>query len=187
MMTRRTVLGAGLALASACTVAFGECGPSARPHRKARSVDALLIDESIEMPRPLAAFVKASGRTLPVVGIRLDAAAHAGLRHVLDTSHAIVGISLGATLFCLERIAWDHGFRLAGRSQRCASDPGEDACRQDVAAYLSGTHPLAAIPSLSTRAYRPSRADGLLHTWAMQKSASPRLRQDRREVHETAA
>jgi len=187
MMTRRTVLGAGLALASTCTVAVVGCGASALRHREARSIDALLIDESIEMPRQLAAFIKASRRTLPVVGIRLDAAAHSGLRHVLDTSHAIVGISLGATLFCLERIAWDHGFRLAGRSQRCASDPGEDACRQDVAAYLSGTHPLAAIPSLSTRAYRPSRADGLLHAWVMQKSASPQFRQGRREVHETAA
>jgi len=186
-MTRRTVLGAGLALASACTIAFGECGASARRHRERRSIDALLIDESIEMLRQLPAFITASGRTLPVVGIRLDAAAHAGLRRVLDTSHAIVGISLGATLFCLERIAWDHGFRLTGRSQRCATDPGDDACRHDVAAYLSGMHPLAAMPSQLIRTYRPSRADGLLHTWVMQKSASPQLRQGRREIHETAA
>jgi len=187
MMTRRTVLGAGLALASACTAAFGECGASGRRHRERRSIDALLIDQSIEMPRQLPAFITACGRTLPVVGIRLDAAAHAGLRHVLDTSHAIVGISSGATLFCLERIAWNHGFRLTGRSQRCASDPGDNACWRDVTAYLSATHPLAAIPSLSTRAYRPSRADGLLHAWVMQKSTNPQLRQGRRELHETAA
>lgn len=183
MMTRRTVLSAALALGSvACTAAFDGCGPSARAHRQARPIDALLIDESIEMSRQLAAFIKASRRTLPVVGLQLDAAAQTGLRRFLDRSHAIVGISLGATLFCLERIAWDHGFRLTGRSQRCASDPGDEACRQDVAAYLSGMHPLAAIPSLSTRAYRPSRADGLLHVWVMQKSASPQLRQGRREV-----
>ena len=55
---------------------------------------------------------------MPVVEVRLDAAGQAGLMRVLDKSHGIVGISSGATLFCLERIAWDHGFRLTGRSQR---------------------------------------------------------------------
>jgi len=177
---------------AACTAAFGGCGESAgrhsaRRHQEARSIDVLLVDESIKMPRHLAAFIKASKRTLPVVGLQLDAAAQTGLRRVLDTSHAIVGVSLGATLFCLERIAWDHGLRLTDRSQRCASDPGDDACRQDMAAFLSGTRPLAAVPSLLTRAYRPSRADGLLHVWVMQKSVSPQLRQGRRELYETAA
>jgi hypothetical protein len=130
----------------------------------------------------MAAFIKATRRTLPVVEIQLDAAAQPGLRRLLDTSHAIVGLSSGATLFCLERIAWDHGFRLTGRSQRCAIDPGDDASRQDVAAFLSGAHPPATSPSLLGRAYRPSRADGMLHAWVMQKTASPQLRQGRREV-----
>jgi hypothetical protein len=183
MVTRRTVLGAGLAFASvAFTAGFGAYGPTARPRPEVRSIDVLLIDESIEMPRQMAAFIKASGRALPVVGIQLEAAAQAGLRRVLDKSHAVVGISSGATLFCLERIAWDHGFRLTGRTQRCASDPGDEACRQDVAAYLSGAHPPAASSSLLARAYRPSRADGMLHAWVMQKSASPQLRQGRRDV-----
>jgi hypothetical protein len=96
-------------------------------------------------------------------------------------SFAIVGISSGATLFCLERIGWDHGFRLTGRSRRCAGDPGGDACREDVAAFLSGVHPPAASTSLLARAYQPSRADGMLHTWIMQKSASPQFRQGRRD------
>jgi hypothetical protein len=183
MMTRRIVLGAGLAFASvACTAGFGGYGPTARRRRDARSIDALLIDESIEMPRQMTTFIDASRRTLPVVGIQLDAAARARLMRVLDTSHAIVGISSGATLFCLERIAWDHGFRLTGRSQRCVGDAAEDACRQDVAAFLSGVHPAAASPSLLTRAYRPSRVDRTLHAWVMQKSARPQLRQVPREV-----
>jgi hypothetical protein len=184
MVTRRTAVGAGLALASlAFTAGFGAYGPTARPRREARSIDALLVDESIEMPRQMAALIKASSRALPVVGIRLDASAQAGLRLILDKSHAIVGISSGATLFCLERIAWDHGFRLTARCQQgCASDPGDDACRQDVAAYLSGVHPPAASPLLLARAYRPSRADGILHAWIMQKSARPQLRQGRRDV-----
>jgi hypothetical protein len=183
MLTRRTVVGAGLVIASvACTAGFGACGPTARRHRRAPPIDALLIDDSLEMPRQMASFIKATRQTLPVLEIQLDAAAQPGLRRVLDTSHAIVGISSGATLFCLERIAWDHGFRLTGRTQRCAGNPGDDACRQDVAAFLSGAHPPAASPALLARAYRPSRADAMLHAWVMQKSGRPQLRQGRREV-----
>jgi hypothetical protein len=183
MLRRRTVLGAGLAFAAvACTAGFGAYGPTARRRREARSIDALLIDGSIEMPRQMAALIKASRRTLPVVGIQLDAAAQVGLNRVLDKSHAIVGISSGATLFCLERIAWDHGFRLTGRSQRCAGDPGDDACWQDVAAFLSGAHPPATSPAPLARAYRPTRADGTLHAWVMQKSTRPQLHQGPREV-----
>jgi hypothetical protein len=182
MMTRRVVLGAGVAIASvACTAGFGGYG-AARRRRDARSIDALLIDESIEMPRQTTAFIEASRRKLPVVGIQLDAAARARLMRVLDKSHSIVGISSGATLFCLERIAWDHGLRLAGRSQRSVGDAADDACQQDVAAFLSGVHPAAASPMPLTRAYRPSRADGTLHVWVMQKSTRPQLRQGPREV-----
>jgi hypothetical protein len=181
MVTRRTVVGAGLAFASVACAGFGAYGPTARPRREARSIDALLIDESLEMPRQMAAFIDASTRALPIVGIQLDAAGEAALRRVLDKSHAIVGISSGATLFCLERIAWDHGFRLTRRSQHFASDPGDDAWRQDVAAYLSGTHTPAASPSALARAYRPSRADGILHASVMQKSSS-QFRQQRRAV-----
>ena len=183
MITRRTAVGAGLAFAAvACTAGVGAYGPTAGRRREARSIDALLIDETIEMPRQMAAFINARRQTLPVVGIQLDAAAHAGLRRVLDKSHAIVVISSGATLFCLERIGWDHGFRLTGRSQRCACDLDDDACRQDVAALLSGAHPPAAGRSRLARAYRPSRVDRTLHAWAMQKSASPPLRKGRRDV-----
>jgi hypothetical protein len=133
-------------------------------------IDALLIDETIELPGPMAAFIGASRRTLPVVGVRLDAAAHAGLKRVLNGSHAIVGVSSGATLFCLERIGWDHGFRLTGRSERSTSAPGCDALRRDVAALLGGAARLpATILSPAARAYRPSRVDGTLHAWVMHK------------------
>jgi hypothetical protein len=81
-------------------------------------------------------------------------------------------------LFCLERLAWDHGFRLRGRSQWCASESGEEAFRQDLAALLSG----AGAAPLASRAYRPSRADATLHAWVIHKSASPPVVQYRREV-----
>jgi len=183
MVTRRTAVGVGLAFASvACITGFSACGPSARHPREARSIDALFVDETIEMPRQLARVIRDYRQTAPIVGIRLDVAAHAGLVRVLDKSHAIAGVSSGATLFCLERIAWDHGFRLTARREWSASDARGDACRQDVAAFLNEAHPPAAGPSPLVRAYRPSRADGTLHAWVMQKSAGPRLGQGRREV-----
>ncbi|MBB4199846.1 hypothetical protein GGD83_003670 [Rhodoblastus sphagnicola] len=126
----------------------------------------------------MAAFIESAARTLPVVGLQLDAAAYAKLIGVLGKSRAIVGISSGATLFCLERMAWDHGFRLTQRTDHCAGD----ACLEDVAAILSGARALAASPLILVRTYRPSRADGMLHAWVMQKSASLPIRQGRREV-----
>jgi len=183
MVTRRVVIGAGLASASvACAAGFSAYSPTMGPGRKTGPIDALLIDETTEPPRQMAALDKEAGWTLPVVSIRLDASGQAGLARIFDTSHAIVGISSGATLFCLERIAWDHGFRLTGRSQRCANDPGDDTFQQDVTALLSGSHPPAASPSELTRAYRPSRADGMLHAWVMRKSASSYVCRRRRDV-----
>jgi hypothetical protein len=184
MLTRRTAISAGLAFAAvACSAAVGVCGPTDRRRLEARSIDALLIDESIEMPRPMAAFIEANRQALPVVGIQLDASGQVGLMHALDKSQAVVGLSSGATLFCLERIAWDHGFRLTARSQRCAGEPGGAACRQDVAAYLAGAHGAAASFAPPARAYRPSRADGLLHAWVMERS-SPQFRQNCRGIQQ---
>ena len=182
MVTRRTAIGAGLAIAAvACSAAVGAYAPATRHRRDARSIDALLIDENIELSRSMVAFIEANRRALPVVGIELDAPGQVGLMRVLDRSQAIVGVSSGATLFCLERIAWDHGFRLTARSERCAGGPGDDECLQDVAAYLAEAQPLAVSSTPFARAYRPSRADGMLHAWLMQKSR-PQLRQSPRET-----
>lgn len=183
MITRRTFLCTGLAFTvAACTSAFGADDPTARRRREARAIDALLIDETIEIPGQMSMLIEASRRTLPVVGIQLDAASHAGLISVLNKSQTIVGVSSGATLFCLERMAWDHGLRLTERRQRCASDSGDDPCWPDLAALLSGAHPLAASPSPLVRAYRPSRVDGTLHVWTMRRYADPQLNHGRQEI-----
>ena len=176
MMTRRTVLGAGLAFTAVAGAAgLGAHDSTAHGRREARAVDALLIDETIEMPRQVSAIVQSGTRTTPVVAIQLDAASHAGLMRVLDSSQFIVGISSGATLFCLERMAWDQGLRLTERRQWCATDPGDDAGWRDVVALLGGTRPLAASPSHVVRAYRASRVDATLHAWVMQKPAGSRI------------
>lgn len=132
----------------------------------------MLIDDRLTMPPQLAAFVAARARTLPVVDIRLDAGGHAALNRVLTDSHVIVGISSGATLFCVERIAWDHGYRLTARTQRCHTDFGtDDVCRQDVVAFLNDAHPFTAPSAALAAAYRPSLDDGTLHAWAMRRDA----------------
>lgn len=182
MMTRRTAIGAGVAFAAvACASSFGAIGPVAYQRRRVRSIDALLIDDNIAMPRQMAAFVETNRRVLPIVGIQLDASGQAGLMRVLAKAQNIVGFSSGATLFCVERIAWDQGFRLMARSQRCASEPEAHACRQDVFAYLCGAHNFSASPALPAGAYRPSRADGMLHSWLMLKSR-PQFVQNCRET-----
>jgi len=182
MMTRRTAVGAGLAFTAAvCTAGFGAYDPTARRRGEVLAIDALLIDESIAMPRRMLTFIEANKRVLPIVGIGLDAAAQAGLRRLFGQSHAIAGLSSGATLFCLERIAWDHGFRLTERSGQCARDPSDHTCRRELAAFLGGAYLSAASPSPVARAYRPSRADGMLHAWVMQKSG-PQFRRSRQEA-----
>jgi hypothetical protein len=182
MLTRRMVVHTGLAFAAlACSTELG-AGVLAARGRSNPSIDALLVDETIALPGAVAAIIADRSHALPIVGVRLDAASHGGLMRVLDRSQSIVGISSGATLFCLERIAWDHGFRLTRRRQHLAGNPVDDACCRDVAALLTGAHARATTASAGVRTYRPSRSDGALHTWVMQKPASPPLSQSRREV-----
>ena len=178
MVSRRIVLGAGVAFSSlACTAGIGAYAPTSR-RRDAPAIDALLVDETIALPRDIAVLIMASRWNFPIVGIQLDAATPARLMCVLQESRTVAGISSGATLFCLERIAWDHGFRLLARSER-RGDPSQYA--QDVTEFLRGT-PADASSSALARTYRPSRADATLHTWVMQKKPRPKLRQSLREV-----
>lgn len=186
MVTRRTALGAGMALATVVSAGgLAAYGPIARQRGEDGSIDALLIDDSIDMPGDVGAIIKARKAPPSVVSIRLDAAAQAGLRRVLQQSQAIVGVSSGATLFCLERIAWDYGFRLTARTQRPSLDLGNKAFLMDVAGFLDGAGQPATNPSALVRAYRPSRADaatGTLHAWTMQKSDGSQLHQRRKEA-----
>jgi hypothetical protein len=156
------VLGTGLALASAASTSAYGAVIARRPI--GREIDAFLVDRTIPLPSRVASYVAARGRSMPVVGVDLDATAHSGLMRMLANSSAIVGISAGATLFCLERLAWDHGFRLTQRH----SQPVIDARWQDVEALLNGDISPSG-PACSIRTYSPTRADGVLHSWLMQK------------------
>jgi hypothetical protein len=182
MITRRTALGAGLAFVSLIHASgSGASVYSARRRLGPLSPDVLLLDSNIALPEQLAAFVEGRSPKLTIVPLHLDAASHPGLMRLLNDNHAIIGISSGATLFCLERLAWDHGFRMTGRTQACADAFGDKACQQDIASFLGGAHSPSAAALPLVKSYRPSRADGVLHAWSMQKSASALLRQTRRE------
>jgi len=180
-VTRRTALGAGVAaisLASGVSVsAYGQTMVSGRnPH----AIDAMLIDGGVAMPALVSKVIQARGRAIPIIDIYLDGAGHGPLQRVLSQSQTLVGVSTGATLFCLERIAWDHGFRLTARNEQSACALDGNTCHQTVVEFLNGAHGTATSPS--PRAYRGSRADGTLHAWTMRKSARSYVSQDRREA-----
>lgn len=180
-ITRRAALGGGLAFASvAGTISVAAGGKTAPSLHGPQRIDAMLVDSSIAMPSRVKSFVEARRQTMRVIDIQLDAATHAELKRVFAESRVIVGVSSGATLFCVERIAWDHGFRLTRRHERPACDLKSDACTQDDLEYLNGAHPTAMRSA--THGYRPSRADAMLHAWTMQKSARAYFSQDQREA-----
>jgi hypothetical protein len=153
MITRRSAITTGLAAASALW-AGGLRASTLRPAGHDEwSIDALLVDQNVQMSRQADAVIAKFGRTLPVLAIRLDAAGHSDLMRTFSTSRTIAGISSGATLFCLERLAWDHGYRLIQRTQ-----------------HLLG--PLNDMPAQECADYRPSHVDGALHLWVMRNRAS---------------
>ncbi len=181
-VTRRAAIGAGLAFSSVTFAGLRAYSAIAPHRREARVIDALLVDQNIEAPTHIAALLNAAKANLPVVQIDLDAAGLTRLRGVLGASQTLAGVSSGATLFCLERIAWDHGFRLTGRSQTRPNTPSGDGFEQDVAAFAGGIHSPASSPSPLARDYRPSRADETLHAWVLQTSATSPFRTGHREV-----
>lgn len=178
-MTRRTAMGTGLALLSVVgTAHVGVYGRTAA----SEGSDALLIDGGIAMPQPVTAFIEACRQATSVVEIRLDAAAYSQLKHIFSESRVITGVTSGATLFCLERIAWDHGFRLTARTQRSDCNLDSKACARAVTEFLAGAYPAAmhSLPAIGT--YRPSQMDGTLHAWTMHKSARSHFSLDWREA-----
>jgi hypothetical protein len=168
MITRRVLLGSALVAASAIAPAFARVpGAISRSGPAPRTIEALLVDQTILMPRELSALIAAGRHTVPIVDLTLDAGAHNGLQQTLRESGALVGISSGATLFCVERMAWDHGHRLTARSPRSAANMA--SCRSDLAAMMSGARPAATSRSAQLGAYAPSRLDGLLHVWVIER------------------
>ncbi len=177
MMTRRETLGAGLvAVAAVVSPVLAAMPASAAPGVAPLRLDALLLDGGIALPTPVAALVEAHGPTTTIAPLRLDAAGFADVARLLRRSTVVAGISSGASLFCLERIAWDSGFRLTSHIALSATDATFDECRRELAPMLRGQVP-AAGDRAAIRHYAPSRTDGIVHLWMLHKPARNALRQ----------
>ena len=163
MTTRREVLGAGLALASMpVTAGLRSAFPAA-----AALPDAIVLDEALDISAPLAELLGRRKPALPLLSLRLDSFASIQLRQLFAGGWTIAGLSSGATLFCLERIAWDHGYRLSRHSERASTFNADMPALADA---IMGSEPdrFAATISRVSHAYRPSMTDGAVHAWMMQ-------------------
>lgn len=167
LVTRRSAIVGGLAAASMAT------GAGAAICRKQQSpFQVLLFEEEVTLPDHLTAFAGLQARTMPVEVLRLDASGYAGINRILALNSSVLGISSGATLFCLERMGWDHGFRLMARSEHCVGNRDSEACRRELAAFLGAAEGPGARSHPSVRSYQPRRTDGAVHVWAMRKPMS---------------
>jgi hypothetical protein len=190
MVTRRKVLGAGLAIVSV-SGAIGLNSPSRRRVVKDQTglpeLGALMLDERLGVSKTLVAHLRNRNPGLPFLTIRLDSPALTKLKQVFERSQMVAGISCGATLFCLERIAWDHGYRIARRSEhefnaKVARTSENNATVLALADAIIANRPESSTAiSLAGRTYRPSGRDHTLHAWVMQRAAAPKRSATRQE------
>jgi hypothetical protein len=185
MVTWREVLEGGL---TAAAILGGASAPSAMAARSRPlllaplAVQALLVGESIVLPEGLCLVPPGARRPLPVIPVGLAHANYGELKRILSHYDMVAGLSSGATLFCIERIAWDHGLRLTRLQSREASS---DDISRNAQAVWQVLAPVESSVGSNTRfaAYRPSRNDGLVHAWIMQKSRSGQSsRQSQQEI-----
>lgn len=177
MATRREVLGAGLAV-GATLVSSGAAwildDPVTERGPIRRAAQALLVSESIALPPGLDSLAAPHSSLVPVIRVGLAQGAYRELKRVLDRHEVIAGLSTGASLFCIERIAWDHGLRLMRLQQ--LDGPACDwrsLARPAMALIHPAREDVALKPGVS--AYCPSRSDGIVHGWILQK-ADPKPR-----------
>jgi hypothetical protein len=72
---------------------------------------------------------------------------------------AIAGLTTYGPLFCLERLAWDHGMRLLHRQEHAARDDARDVAPN----HAQGT----------ARAGTPGEPDQILHAWIIAPRQRP--------------
>jgi len=185
MVTRREVLGAGVALASISSAiglnsAYG--ASAVKDHTGLPKVDTLVLDEGLGVSTTVADVLHHRTPDLSLFTLGLDAVTSIRLKHLFNSAQVIAGISSGATLFCLERIAWDYGYRITRRSEHEFSAKANalenDATVLALADKIISNKPesFAAAIAPTTRAYRPSRTDDTLHAWIMQTTVTAKNR-----------
>jgi hypothetical protein len=186
MVTRREVLGAGVALASVSgAIGLGSANRVSAVTDQAGlpKVGAMVLDESLSVSSSVADVLHRRQHGLCLLTIGLDASRSIELKQLFNKSQIIAGLSSGATLFCLERIAWDYGYRVTRRSEYEFNANAADALANDatvlaLADKLFSSQPafFAAALAPSNRTYRPSMADDTLHAWIMQPAVTSKNR-----------
>jgi len=186
MITRREVLGVGLALTSiSCAIGLNlACGVTAvKDHTGLPKLGAMVLDESLSVSPTLIDVLHHRKHDLSLLTIGLDAFRSIELKHLFNSGQMIAGLSSGATLFCLERIAWDHGYRMTRRSEHefvatAASSPDSDATVSVLAEAIIRDRPESFAAAIATggHAYRPSMTDDTLHAWIMQTAVTSKQR-----------
>lgn len=186
MVTRREVLGAALALAT-FSGAIGLNSIRRMGAVKDQSglptLDAIMLDEGLGVSTALVDLLHNRQPEPPLLTIRLDSFASIELKHIFNSAQVIAGISSGATLFCLERIAWDYGYRITRRSEHQFNARTPNALENDatvlaLADKIMSNRPesFAAALAPASRAYRPSSVDDTLHAWIMQTAVTSKKR-----------
>jgi hypothetical protein len=179
-VTRREVLGAGLAFASIS----GAIGLNSTYRVSAvkdqvvlPKVGTLVLDEGLGVSTSLVDVLHHRTPDLSFLTLGLDAVTSIELKHLFNSAQTIAGLSSGATLFCLERIAWDYGYRITRRSEHAFSANAaneNDATVLALANKIITNKPEAFATAIAptNRAYRPSRADDTLHAWIMETAVT---------------
>jgi hypothetical protein len=192
MVTRREVLGAGVALASisgAIGLSSAHIVSAVTGQAGSPKVGAMVLDESLSVSSTVIDVLHRHQHDLSLLTIGLDAPGSIELKRLFNEGQMIAGLSSGATLFCLERIAWDYGYRVTRRSEHdfntnVAHALANDATVLALADKIISNQPesFAAALALTSRAYRPSMTDDTLHTWIMQTAVASKTRTVRPEI-----
>jgi hypothetical protein len=183
-VTRREVLRAGLALASisgAIGLDAAFAATAGKDQLGLPKPGAIVLDEDLEMSAALVRFLQSRKPDLPLLALRLDSTTSTQLKPIFNSAPVIAGLSSGATLFCLERIAWDHGYRISRRSEHLLDSVTANAADNDATVARLADAIIDDEPALfataidpAGRAYRPSMTDRTLHSWILQMTATPR-------------
>jgi hypothetical protein len=186
MVTRREVLGAGLAFASVSAAIGLNSAGSVRAVKDQTGlpvVGAMVLDGRLGISAMLADLLHNRKPDLPFLTIGLDSFTSIELKPIFNSALMIAGISSGATLFCLERIAWDYRYRITRRSEHefkatAANATDNDATVVALADAIISNKPetFAAAIAPASRAYRPSMTDDTLHAWIMQTTVTSKQR-----------
>jgi hypothetical protein len=174
MVTRREILTAGAIFGSLLpitTVAFfddaNSQATSSQHTISSAPISAFLMDDEVEESARFAKALRTKLQRIIVLPATLDSKFYSELNVLFSSRHLIGGITTGAALFCLERIAWNRGLRLVWRRNFSREATGQGTIPFAMLARSLSGDSRALTPSNPIRSYRPSRSEQLVHAWIL--------------------